>query len=309
MPVCRGCPLVRSRRTRRTARCGSAQVRPTTPPRTSTASASSGWPEGQTHWQQVGGAELNGSGSYRIAWIRDYVYVATSHGLYRRSVHAPRRSVLASGAGACRGHRLSTELVGDRRHRRARHRWREGPGGRRVGGLQQPSGSGRQRVLRRQRRSGHRSARITPTGDIDPSAIGRTTFSTSNGWLYAVVQDTTNDDLRGEGVFVSHSGNPAGPWTLIADTDKLADSGSALGDSTSSYYPGIQSDYNQNIVADPTRPQARLPAARGGLRVDQRRHDVERRRARTGTTTSRATRMTTTRTPARRRPTPTSTPG
>ena len=66
-----------------------------------------------------------------------------------------------------------------------------------------------------------------------------------------MVQDTTNDDLRGEGVFVSHSGNPAGPWTLIADTDKLADSGSALGDSTSSYYPGIQSDYNQNIVADP----------------------------------------------------------
>ena len=30
---------------------------------------------------------------------------------------------------------------------------------------------------------------------------------------------------------------------------------SALGDSTSSYYPGIQSDYNQNIVADPNNPR------------------------------------------------------
>ena len=62
-------------------------------------------------------------------------------------------------------------------------------------------------------------------------------------------------DLRGQGAFVSRSGDPAGPWTRIADVDKLASSDSALGDSTSAYYPGVQADYNQNILADPKNRQ------------------------------------------------------
>ena len=37
--------------------------------------------------------------------------------------------------------------------------------------------------------------------------------------------------------------------------DKLAGSGSALGDSKTDYYPGVQADYNQNIVADPKNRQ------------------------------------------------------
>ncbi len=120
---------------------------------------------------------------------------------------------------------LSAELVGDRRHRGAGHRT-----ARKVlavvgwAGYSVPPAVGKQRLLRRHRRAGS-FARITPTGDINPKTIGRTTFSASNGWLYAVVQDTTTDDLRGQGVFVSQSGNPAGPWTRIADTDKLAASG------------------------------------------------------------------------------------
>jgi hypothetical protein len=100
--------------------------------------------------------------------------------------------------------------------------------------------------------------RIVPTGDIDPTIIGRTTFTSSHGRLYAVVANSspnaaTNGSLIGEGVFRSDHG-PRGPWNLVADTDKLAASGSALGDSHSSYYPGIQGDYNQNIVADPVNP-------------------------------------------------------
>ena len=43
-----------------------------------------------------------------------------------------------------------------------------------------------------------------------------------------MVQDTTTDSLCGQGAFVSNSGNPAGPWTLIADSTKLANSDSAL---------------------------------------------------------------------------------
>ena len=53
---------------------------------------------GSHTWRQVGGAELYGAGSFRIAFIRGYVYVATSHGLYRRSHSAawssPWRAVL-----------------------------------------------------------------------------------------------------------------------------------------------------------------------------------------------------------------------
>ena len=97
--------------------------------------------------------------------------------------------------------------------------------------------------------------RITPTGDINPKEIGRTTFSVSNGWLYAVVQDTATDDLRGEGIFLSKSGNPAGPWTLIADTDKLADSQSALGDSTSRRTTRASSPTTTR-TSSPTRPTA-----------------------------------------------------
>ena len=96
---------------------------------------------------------------------------------------------------------------------------------------------------------------VTPTGDIDPGAIGRTTFSQSKGWLYAVLTDTATGDLRGQGVFLARSGNPAGPWQRIADVDKLFNSGSALGDSNSTYYPGIQADYNQYVLADPSNPE------------------------------------------------------
>jgi hypothetical protein len=206
--------------------------------------------KGSTTWQKVGGSELFGAGSFRIVWINGYVYVATSHGLYRRAAGAamssPWKLVLApAGVKDYPPSSSVTDVLAV-----------PGSNGAQVlavvgwAGYSVPPatffngfyvGSGAPGSF----------SKITPTGDINPKEIGRTTFSVSNGWLYAVVQDTANDDLRGEGVFVSKSGNPAGPWKLIADTDKLAASESALGDSTSSYYPGIQSDYNQNIVADP----------------------------------------------------------
>src|SRR3954453_6965249 len=205
---------------------------------------------GSNTWHRVGGAELNGSGSFRIAWIRDHVYVATSHGLYRRSVHASQgRSwhLVLAPAGVVNYPPSSsvTDVIAV-----------PGTNGTKVlavvgwAGYSSPPAVSNNGFYVGSGRAGS-FARITPTGDINPATIGRTTFSTSNGWLYAVVQDTTNDDLRGQGAFVSYSGNPAGPWKLIAVVDKLAASGSALGGSKSSYYPGGQADYNQNILADP----------------------------------------------------------
>ncbi len=206
--------------------------------------------KGSTTWQQVGGSELYGAGTFRIAFINGYVYDATSHGLYRRAMGSAQSSAwkLALAPAGVKLYPPSssvTDVIPV-----------PGTNGAKVlavvgwAGYSVPPATGNNGFYVGTGGSGS-FTKITPTGDINPNEIGRTTFSVSNGWLYAVVQDTVNDDLRGEGVFVSKTGNPAGPWTLIADTDKLAASQSALGDSTSSYYPGIQSDYNQNIVADP----------------------------------------------------------
>jgi hypothetical protein len=206
---------------------------------------------GSSTWRQVGGSELDGAGSYRISWIRNFVYIATSHGLYRRSVHAPSSrawTVVLAPAGAQDYPPSSsvTDIVAV-----------PGSGGRQIlavvgwAGYSDPPATEDNGFWVGSGAPGSFS-RITPTGDINPDTIGRTSFSSAGGWLYAIVQDTATDDLGGQGAFVSRSGNPAGPWVRIADTDKLAASGSALGDSTSSYYPGIQSDYNQVITADPT---------------------------------------------------------
>jgi hypothetical protein len=97
--------------------------------------------------------------------------------------------------------------------------------------------------------------KITPSGDIDASDIGRTTlaYSADGSRLYAIVQSPrmllAGLDTNLQGVFRSN-GNPAGPWTLIADSDKLGASGSAL-QNMPGYHVGIQSWYNQALIVDP----------------------------------------------------------
>lgn len=210
--------------------------------------------KGTDTWRQVGGAELYGSGSYRISWIGGYVYVATSHGLYRRTAGSPASTawqVVLQPAGnvAYPPSSSVTDVIAV-----------PGTNGRKIlavvgwAGYSDPPAVDHNGFYVGTGAPGS-FARVTPTGDIDPTRIGRTSFSSSGGWLYAIVQDTQTDDLGDEGAFVSRSGSPTGPWTRIADTDKLAASGSALGDSTTDYYPGIQSDYNQVITADPKDPK------------------------------------------------------
>ncbi len=104
-------------------------------------------------------------------------------------------------------------------------------------------------------------APVTPTGDIDASDIGRTTFaySADGTKLYAIVQSVAAEAAGAEsvlqGIFVA-SGNPAsvsGPWTKIGDEAKLAASGSALAVG-SGYGVGVQAWYNQDLAVDPTNP-------------------------------------------------------
>ncbi len=107
--------------------------------------------------------------------------------------------------------------------------------------------------------------KINPTGAMPANDIGYVTF----GWakdsskLYAINQSpkllnkatgTVNSYL--DGVYVSKNGSIAGPWTKIADSQKLANSGSALKQSVGGkgYGPGIQAWYNQFLQVDPANP-------------------------------------------------------
>ena len=253
--ACRGCRSARSPPTRPTDRSGSAPARPTTLPRTSTASAPIGSPA----------ARRPGHGSAAASWM----------------VPAPTGS---AGSTATSTPPPATGSTGAPRRRPTRRHWQvvlkpdpnpfnspyrtsfitdviavPGSGGRKImavdgwAGYADARGDPLQRVLR-----GHRRGRQLPPRQAarrhQREQIGRTSLSTSGGWLYAVVQDTSTDSLVGEGAFVSKSGNPAGPWKTIATSDKLANSDSALDPPNAdltSYFPGVQADYNQYILADP----------------------------------------------------------
>ena len=98
--------------------------------------------------------------------------------------------------------------------------------------------------------------KVTPTGAVDASDLGRTTFaySADGSRLYAVVQSPRkmfNPHFVSvlQGVYRSDSGSLAGPWVLIADRQEL-DNGSPL-HFQRGYKPGIQAWYNQFLIVDP----------------------------------------------------------
>jgi photosystem II stability/assembly factor-like uncharacterized protein len=107
--------------------------------------------------------------------------------------------------------------------------------------------------------AGQTFARVNPTGALNPQDVGRTTFAyaADGSMLYALVESMTHYTHSYQtalaGVFVSPTGNPAGPWNKIAGPGELASKGSAL--KTAVFYrPGIQAWYNQFLDVDPNDP-------------------------------------------------------
>ena len=103
-------------------------------------------------------------------------------------------------------------------------------------------------------------ARVKAGGAIVDSDLGRTSFaySADGSTLYAVVESpfqinhfTQSGGTTLQGVFVSPTGDAAGPWNKIAEGRKLATSGSALPNFSRGYNPGVQAWYNQFIGVDP----------------------------------------------------------
>jgi hypothetical protein len=104
--------------------------------------------------------------------------------------------------------------------------------------------------------------KVDPTGAINPKDIGNVSFAfaSDGSKLYAMNQSpqllnklTGNVNSYLDGIYVSNSGSPSGPWSKIAESQKLANSGSALKQSVGGkgYGPGIQSWYNQFLIVDP----------------------------------------------------------
>ncbi|MET7379552.1 glycosyl hydrolase [Streptomyces sp. NPDC005526] len=106
----------------------------------------------------------------------------------------------------------------------------------------------------------HGWERVTGLGDLpsDSGNVGNVTFARSadGSRYYAIDQSpeqmNTNPDSGLEGIFVSKSGSPTGPWTKIAGYEQLRDSGSAL--TYDGYQPGVQAWYNQFLTVDPKNP-------------------------------------------------------
>jgi hypothetical protein len=108
-------------------------------------------------------------------------------------------------------------------------------------------------------------AKVNLTGGLDKTDIGNISFAySSDGTKLYVINQSPKliNSLASiqmtylDGVYVSNTGSPSGPWTKIASADKLASSGSALAKNFGvGYRPGIQSWYNQFLLVDPNDAQ------------------------------------------------------
>jgi len=101
---------------------------------------------------------------------------------------------------------------------------------------------------------------VNPTGGLNPKDVGRSTlaYAHDGSRLYALVESmthyTNSNQTALSGVYVSPSGDVAGPWNKIATSGSLGDSSSALRSATD-YHPGIQAWYNQFLEVDPDDPE------------------------------------------------------
>lgn len=213
-------------------------------------------------WQRVGGTELDSRNIYHLHFDgAGHVYAATNAGLFRHGSAAAGawRLVLKPDPNPTHSAYRTSQITDvtfqpgtGGRVVLAALGWRGGtlPSDLAFNGFYVSKDWGKRGTFHR----------ITPTGDIDTTDIGRTSFAAGGGRIYAIVESpkrlvnpNPNEGFTNlQGVFVSKSGDPAGPWTLVADATKLANSGSA--EPALGQFPGAQTWYNQYIAVDPNNP-------------------------------------------------------
>ncbi|MFI5893440.1 glycosyl hydrolase [Actinoplanes sp. NPDC051513] len=202
---------------------------------------------------RVGGAELESTIIRKLRFIGDTVWAATNHGAYTHSltdlrgpwklVFAPNPDFLPGGLSAADPNAPYKNIVNDFAAEKGRviiaAGWRSGDTYNGFYALN--AGSWQRTTL---------AGLPSTAGDV-----GLVTFAAAaDGSRYYAIEQSptqlaTNPDSALQGIYVSRSGSPFGPWTLGADYRELADSGSALTDP--GYMPGIQAWYNQFLQVDP----------------------------------------------------------
>ena len=213
-------------------------------------------------WHRVGGNELESRNIYHIHFDGSgHAYAATNSGLYRHGAAAggPWHLVLKPDPNPTHSPYRTSQITDvtfqpgtGGRVVLAALGWRGGtlPSDLAFNGFYVSSDWGKPGTFHR----------ITPTGAIPANDIGRTSFAVGGGRIYAVIESpsklaspSASDGFTNLlGVFVSKSGNPAGPWTMVADGAKLAHSGSA--EPALGQFPGAQTWYNQYVAVDPSNP-------------------------------------------------------
>jgi len=216
--------------------------------------------DGGSTWHQVGGPELNGALIFRLARDGSTLFAATSHGLYSFDTASSTTwtPVLQPAGPPSSGSNFNlvvgnmiTDVV-----------VRPGTNGKQVVAVAGWRGGAPTNGLYVSNDGGaHFSFIANPQGWVPAKAEGRTTlaYSANGDRAYAVVQSPyllnvgTNGHTLLQGVYESANGDPNGPWTKIADANKLASSGSAqfIHKIGTGYQPGIQAWYNQFLAVDP----------------------------------------------------------
>jgi hypothetical protein len=216
--------------------------------------------DGGTTWSRVGGPELNGALIFRLTTSSGNLLAATSHGLYTIDMasgtqwNAPLQPAGKPTGGNFNlkvGNMITDVAV------------RPGTGGSEVLAVAGWRGGAPTNGLYLSRDGGATFTYLpSPSGWPLIQDEGRTTlaYSANGDRLYAVVQSPyllnvgTNGKTLLTGAFASDNGDAAGPWNQIAQSEQLANSGSAqdwrrIG--TKGYGPGIQAWYNQFVAVDP----------------------------------------------------------
>lgn len=215
--------------------------------------------DGGNTWHRVGGPELNGALIFRLAQDGNTLFAATSHGLYRINASGGTWTAVLQPAGPPADGKNFNLVVGNMISDVS---VRPGTNGQQVvavAGFR--DGSPTNGLYVSNDAGAHFSYLNNPQGWVPPKDEGRTTlaYSAAGDRAYAIVQSPrlldvgTNGKTALKGVYESQNGDPAGPWTLIASSSKLQQSGSAQKISRigKGYGPGIQAWYNQFLAVDP----------------------------------------------------------
>ena len=206
---------------------------------------------------RVGGIELESHSVGKIEFnaAAGYVYVATSRGVYRHTLSnttSAWQSVLkpvTNPAVLTAFSNIANDVV-----------VQPGTGGQRVlANLAWRAGSAANGFYL-STNAGTTWTKINPQGAINPRDVGpaEMAYSKDGRKLYVVMQspvlfNSFNAPSTLAGVFVSHTGNVAGPYQQVATPKNLGNSGSAQKQVVigKGYGPGVQAWYNRFAAVDP----------------------------------------------------------